>query len=63
MNIGDLVEMRQMRAPFDDKYGAGIIIDLYPGTYIVEYKVKFAYETLWVEESNLLLISNVKNAK
>ena len=59
MEIGDLVQMRQLRAPFDDTCGMGVVIDIYPDVCCVEYKVHFKHEALWVEEPELSLVSRM----
>ncbi len=61
MEIGDLVQMRQLRAPFDDIYGMGVVIDIYPDVCCIEYKVQFKHEALWVEEPDLMLVSRMPN--
>ena len=60
MGIGDLVQMRQLRAPFDDIYGIGVIIDIYTDVCLMEYKVQFRHEALWVEEPDLILVSRMR---
>jgi len=61
MKIGDLVIIREHsgRSAFYDDFGIGVIIDVYDNSSvgIINYEVKFEYETGWFDPLELKVVS------
>ena len=54
--------MRQMRAPFDDTFGIGIVLDMYTSEFgdDVHYHVKFLRDIGWFTEFELRVVSRAQ---